>query len=61
MAYGHILRSIKDLIFKHCAEGFAFKPENYIEQKKMVNTIADGLYQLDSIVFGQHPKRQTSN
>lgn len=26
----------------------------------MVNTIADGLYQLDSIVFGQHPKLQTS-
>lgn len=25
----------------------------------MVNTIADGLYQLDSIVFGQHPKLQT--
>lgn len=26
----------------------------------MVNTIADGLYQLDSIVFGQHPELQTS-
>lgn len=26
----------------------------------MVNTIADGLYQLDSIVSGQHPKLQTS-
>lgn len=60
MAYDHIVPSIKDLVFKDYAEGRASEPENYIEPKKMVNTIVDSLYQLDSIVFGQHPKRQTS-
>lgn len=54
-----IVPSIQDLAFKDCAEGLASKPESYREPKKVVNTIADGLYQLDSIVFGQHPKLQT--
>lgn len=61
MGCDHVVPSIKSSVFKDYAEGLASKPESCIKpKKKKVNTIADGLYQLDSIVFGQHPKLQTS-
>lgn len=63
MGCDHVVPSIKSSVFKDYDEGLTSKPESCIEpkkKKKRVNTIADGLYQLDSIVFGQHPTLQTS-